>query len=70
MGGNETDYLLWIKGYLIDKLFWWNCANKEKKAKEIYEIIEKCGLISYIDDLGDYDRQQFKKLRKLAKKAL
>ena len=66
--GNEIDYLYWIEGYLIDKLFWWNCANKEKKAKEIYELVAKCGIDSFIEELRDYDRQQFHKLKKMAAK--
>ena len=66
--GNEIDYLYWIEGYLIDKLFWWNCANKEKKAKEIYELVAKCGIDSFIEELRDYDRQQFNKLKKMAAK--
>lgn len=66
--GNETDYLLWIKRYLIDKLFWWNCVYKEQKANKICKLIEKCGLNNYVDDLRKGDRFEFKKLRKMAKK--
>ena len=66
--GNEVEYLHWIREYLLDKLFWWNCAYKGEKAKEISELIERCGLNVYIDDLGDYDRQQFSKLKKWLKR--
>lgn len=62
------EYLHWIREYLLDKLFWWNCVYKGEKAKEISELIERCGLNVYIDDLGDYDRQQFSKLKKWLKR--
>lgn len=62
---NELEYLLWMKEYLIDKLFWWNCAYKEQKVKEICGMIEKCGLNNYIKKMNYNDRLLFKKFKKL-----
>lgn len=65
ISGNETEYLLWIKEYLLDKLFGWNCTDKDKKAIEIINLIERCGLNDHIRSLAGNDRQSFRALKKL-----